>query len=48
MLISVLDENVYEGGQFCSGIYFGCYGARTLTKIAEKAIELVNKHIPLH
>ena len=36
-LVGVLDENEYKGGQFCSGIIFGCYGARMLTKVAEKA-----------
>lgn len=46
--MSVLDENVYEGGQFCSGLYFGSYGAKTLTEIADKAVVLMDRHNPLH
>jgi hypothetical protein len=40
-LVSCLDTEDYQGGEFCSGLIFGANGARLLTKMAEKAIEFV-------
>ena len=44
-IITVFDGN-YDGGEFCSGLIFGKYGARMLTDIADHFLTLPEDHDP--
>ena len=36
----------YDGGQFCSGLIFGKYGAKMLTEIADYLLKMPEDHDP--